>query len=227
VARKKRFNLAGVTQLVVQSSPGADRFLQDSGDHQHFRHCLECASMRSETLVHAYSLAASKVAFLVTPTRTGGVSLIMQSLGRRYANHFYSKYHGQRVPWRPRYIAFPVEPGCLTLASYAYIENLPVSDGLARSESLYPWSSFHANTTGNIPSWITPHPEIEKLGDNPAIRARVYSDRFDDLVRQLRAPVESAIACNAALGSPGFITQLEQICQFRLTPGKPGRPKVV
>ena len=82
MARRPRWNLPGLTQLVgVRGNNGQPVFLDDA-DRLRWLDLARQGAKRLSVRVHAFSLLEDQAHWLVTPDEGGAVSQWMQSLGQ-------------------------------------------------------------------------------------------------------------------------------------------------
>jgi putative transposase len=62
--------------------------------------------------VHAWVMMSNHVHLLCTPRREGSVSLMMQSLGRRYVRYFNHQYQRSGTLWEARYKSCLIQDEC-------------------------------------------------------------------------------------------------------------------
>ena len=99
MARHPRTDLAEVTQHVIQR--GNDRqpcFFREI-DRLRYLQDLRELIIAHESSLHAYVLMTNHVHLLITPTRAGAVSRVMQSLGRRYVRYINDAYGRTGTRW--------------------------------------------------------------------------------------------------------------------------------
>lgn len=109
--RQPRRDLAGVPQHIVQR--GNDRhacFFEDV-DYRTYLTGLREASLRYGCALHAYVLMTNHVHFLLTPNARGGVSRVMQWLGRHYVGYINGRYRRTGTLWEGRYKSCLVDTG--------------------------------------------------------------------------------------------------------------------
>ena len=122
MARQPRFDLPGIAQHVVQR--GVDRqpcFAQES-DYQRYLQEFSEAADNHDCAIHAYVLMTNHVHLLVTPVEVGGVSHMMQAIGRRYVGSFNSRYRRTGTLWEGRFKAAVVGSDAYALTCYRYID---------------------------------------------------------------------------------------------------------
>ena len=130
--------------------------------------------------VHAYVLMGNHVHLLLTPSRGGGVTGLMRSLGERYARYVNEIHHRDGALWEDRHEAFPVHVGRYLLSCMRYIELNPVRARVVAWPGEYPWSSFHANALGRNDPLLTPHAHYCALGRDAESRQAAYRALFRD-----------------------------------------------
>lgn len=143
--RMKRLDLPGMAQHVIQR--GNDRqacFFQET-DYLRYLQDLHEAALHQACSIHAYVLMTNHVHLLVTPRTEGGVSRMMQALGRRYVRYVNDSSGRTGTLWEGRYKASLVDDERYVLACYRYIELNPVRAGMVAAPDEYRWSSHAAN----------------------------------------------------------------------------------
>lgn len=85
--RKARFNLLGIPQHVIQRGNNREPCFFSEADYIRYLDDLQIAADKHQCQIHAYVLMTNYVHLLVTPFKDMGVSLMMQSLGRRYVKY--------------------------------------------------------------------------------------------------------------------------------------------
>ena len=84
MARNLRLDVPGVPQHVVQRGVNRSVCFRDDLDLEFYLAALEETLRTYECEIHAYVLMSNHVHPLVTGLLAGGISSMMQSLGRRY-----------------------------------------------------------------------------------------------------------------------------------------------
>jgi len=82
MARLPRLDIAGVPQHVIQRGNSRSVCFVNDEDYVAYANWLLQASQKYEVEVHAWVFMSNHVHLLVTPKYVGGVSKMMQSLGR-------------------------------------------------------------------------------------------------------------------------------------------------
>lgn len=224
MARQPRLIVPEVAMHIVQR--GVDRtdcFRDDTDRLVHLTLLREWAAT-TRCALHAFCLMTNHVHLLVTPADLDGPARLMSRLGQRYVPYFNRRYGRTGTLWEGRFKSCLVDSAEHVLACYRYIELNPVRAGMACGASAYAWSS-HRGNAGTAPNrLLTPHPEYESLGSDPASRHAAYRGLFetdipDTAVRAIRA----ATLGGYPLASEELKARLVLSAQRRLEPGKPGR----
>ena len=161
---------------------------------------------------------------LCTPQQEGAVSLMMQSLGRRYVQYFNNQYRRSGTLWEGRYKSCLVQAERYLLEVYRYIELNPVRAKMVEDPGEYVWSSYPINALGKESALCTPHPEYLRLGATEDARMKNYRALFShhvegDLLEEIRSSVNKGMA----IGQDHFKEEIEQLTGRRVKPKKAGR----
>ncbi|WP_232526271.1 transposase [Lysobacter capsici] len=140
--RQPRIDAPRIAQHVVQR--GNDRrpcFFQDVDYLRYLSELRELAT-RAGCAIPAYVLMTNHVHLLLTPSRAGQVSAVMQALGRQYVHYVNNRYHRTGSLCEGGYKACPVDTDSYLLHCYRYIELNPVRAGMASTLGDYSWSAI-------------------------------------------------------------------------------------
>ena len=216
MARQPRFVIPGLPQHVIQRGNNRQAIFAADGDYRLFLDLLQVSSECFGVQVHAYVLMTNHVHLLVTPATQSGVGQMMQAIGRRYVRHFNDTQGRTGALWEGRYRATVVESARYLLACMRYIELNPVRANLARTPGDYRWSSYRCNAHGQPDPLVVAHDEYQALGRDAEARTRAYRQLFavdaeDAHYDDIRRATHKAWA----LGSDGFIAELERQCGRR------------
>ena len=107
--RKRRFFLPGVPAHIVQRGRSRQPVFFADDDYQAYLHWLAEAGERYKCAIHAYVLMTNHVHILATPRESGGLSQMMQYLGRRYVPYINRRYGMSGSIWEGRYKASLVD----------------------------------------------------------------------------------------------------------------------
>lgn len=224
--RQPRLDLARIPQHVVQR--GNDRqpcFFTDIDRVRYLQDLREIA-MREGCNVHAYVLMTNHVHLLMTPTASGQVARVMQSLGRRYVRYINDRYRRTGTLWEGRYKSSLVDRETYLLHCYRYIELNPVRARMTADPLDYAWSSHAHNAFGRDDPLIHPHPTYLALGRTDQERQRAYRAlAVEDLSQDHLDAIRIHLQRQHALGSERFRTAIEAQLSRRAGPAKIGRPR--
>lgn len=178
MARKPRFDLPGQPQHVIQRGNNKTPVFAETEDYLFYRECLRTASERHCCSIHAYVLMTNHVHLLVSPGERGGISRLMQSVGRRYVRRFNDNHGRTGTLWEGRFRATAIADDEYLFNCLRYIEENPVRAGMVGHPSRYRWSSFAANALGAEDPLIRPHERYLALGPSPRERQGAYRAIF-------------------------------------------------
>ena len=88
--RPRRLEPAGVALHVIQHGNNREACFFEDSDRYFYLKCLAEYAERRGCAVHAYALMTNHVHLLVTPAEEGGVSLMLQDIGRRFGGKHHS-----------------------------------------------------------------------------------------------------------------------------------------
>lgn len=121
---------AGVAQHIVQRGNNRQICFGQEADFSAYAHWLREASERFSVSVHAWVLMTSHVHLLATPCEPGGISAMMQHIGRRYVQYFNHQWCRTGTLWEGRFKSCLVQDQEYLLQCYRYIELNPVRAGM-------------------------------------------------------------------------------------------------
>ena len=226
MARLPRLDLPGVPQHVVQRGNDRQPCFAYDADYLHFRQELGEAALRHDCAVHAYVLMTHHVHLLVTPAEPGGVSRMMQAIGRRYVASFNARYRRTGTLWEGRFKSALVDSERYLLTCYRYIELNPVRAAMVAAPAEYRWSSHARNAEGAHDPRVTPHAMYLRLGTDQAERHEAYRRVFDAaLAPEDTADLRVHTQQQKAWGSDRFRAQIEALTQRAAGVRPRGRPK--
>ena len=225
MARLPRLDVPGVAQHVIQRGNNRSVCFASEQDFAAYANWLLEYSIAHKVEIHAWVFMSNHVHLLVTPTIEGGVSKLMQSVGRRYVPYFNREYQRSGTLWEGRFKACLVQSERYLLECYRYIELNPVRAAMVKAPGDYNWSSYRANALGVAAKLVTPHPEYLALGDGLEQRLTNYQSLFIDRVdanwlQQIRTSTRKGLV----FGSPQFADQIAVLTEQRTSPGCAGRP---
>ena len=229
MARPPRLDLPGVPQHVIQRGNNrAGCFFGDT-DRRFYLKCLNEAASRRSCVVHAYVLMSNHVHLLVTPTEPGGISAMLQDVGRRYVRVINTVHDRSGTLWEGRFRSSLVDSEAYLLICHKYIELNPVRAGLVSNPMDYPWSS-HAHYLGVRASpLIKEHPIYLRLGECQSDRRAAFRSLFAaELEPEVLTRIRTAVNTDSALGSELFMNEAEaQLGRSVRAPLRGRPPKLV
>jgi putative transposase len=223
MARLPRICPPGIPQHIIQRGNNRQVCFADTADFAAYSAWLYEASCKYGVDVHAWVLMTNHVHLLVTPQFAGGVSRMMQTVGRRYVRFFNQSYRRKGTLWEGRFKSCLVDTEGYFLACQRYIELNPVRAGMVACPADYPWSSYQANALGVVTQLRTPHKCYLNLASTDAERREVYRCLFDmPIGDKLLGDIRSAMNKGLALGNERFKDELEALTGRHMRPGRPG-----
>ena len=178
MSRHKRLVLPDQPQHVIQRGINRDIIFADEADYCFYLDALKQACQKNNCRLHAYVLMTNHVHLLITPETCDGLGKTLQSLGRRYVQHFNYKYQRTGTLWEGRYKSALIDTDQYLLTCYRYIEMNPVRAGMVSTPGKYPWTSYHFNALGRPDSLFSPHPLYRVLGGTPDECCSAYRALF-------------------------------------------------
>ena len=147
--RKQRMYLPDMPCHIIQRGNNRDATFFSEQDYQYYLECLYDASIRYGVDIHAYVLMTNHVHLLMTPKLKTSISLVMQSIGRRYVQYVNKEYQRTGTLWESRHKASLVDEDKYLLTCSRYIEMNPVNANMVKHPSEYRWSSFMWKSMGS------------------------------------------------------------------------------
>lgn len=226
MARLPRLDIPGMPQHVVQRGNDRQPCFADDADFLHYRQELGEAALRHECAIHAYVLMTNHVHLLVTPRTAGGVSRLMQAIGRRYVASFNARYRRTGTLWEGRFKSALVDSDRYLLTCMRYIELNPVRAGMVARPQDYRWSSHARNALGDHDPRLTPHATYLQLGGDGEQRRAAYRELFNDaLCPSQMADLRLHTQQQRPWGSERFRAQIEALTQRAVAVRPRGRPR--
>ncbi len=211
MARMPRYVIPGQPQHVIQRGNNRQNIFCADADYRFYLEKLAMASVKHECDIHAYVLMTNHVHLLLTPHTKNGIAKMMQSLGRRYVQHFNYFYNRTGTLWEGRYRATLIDTEYYLLTCMRYIELNPVRGAnLVDHPSKYPWSSYRCNALGASDGLITQHIEYSRLGSIDEERQSAYRQLFHTHIPEMTLEaIREATNKAWALGSERFKARIE------------------
>jgi putative transposase len=229
MSRLPRLELPQWPHLVVQAVAPGERLFVDEPDLALLKRALLESSRQHDVAVHAYVLLPGRLVLLATPAEKGGLSLFMQSVGRRYVTGYNRRYGRQGALWAGRFRASVLDAAQYLLEAMAYIELMPWREGLvALPDSVSPEApsslAYHLGRCAD--PLILDHGRFWAVGNTPfereaAWRARLVQGQGPDMVRCLAEAAHKGWA----LGDAQALAKGQVLTERRLQPKPRGRPR--
>jgi putative transposase len=225
MARLPRSFAEGEVQHVIQRGNNREATFASDQDFVLYLECLLRASQEHGVAVHAYILMTNHVHLLVTPQHEHSLPKTMQSVGRRYVQHFNYAHQRTGTLWEGRYRATLVHAERYLLTCMRYIELNPVRAAMVQHPADYLWSSYRANAQGQPDALVTPHEVYRRLARSSEERLSAYRQLFRAQISKedLDALRESTHK-GWALGNDRFRARVERLSGRRAAPLPRGRP---
>jgi len=217
MARLPRLCLPDIPQHIIQRGTNRQVCFAAPDDFAAYAHWLAKAAKDNDVAIHAWVFMTNHVHLLVTPKSDGGISKMMQNLGRHYVRYFNHTYKRTGTLWEGRFKSCVIDSENYLLICQRYIELNPVRAGMVETPEQYAWSSYHANGLGKPAKFWTPHGEYLKLGQTDGERIKAYQALFSsqvdqNIVKDIRASVQKELA----LGNDKFKQQIEALTGRRV-----------
>ncbi|MDM7457200.1 MAG: transposase [Tepidimonas sp.] len=225
MARLPRLSVTDWPHLVFWQGNNRQAVFVDDDDRQAFVTLLGETAAREGVEVHGYALLDSALWLVVTPRRQGGLSRLMQGLGRSYVRRFNARHGRSGTLWEGRYRATVLAPEQV-LPALAMLDLEPVRLGLAPSPQDWTWST-HRHYTGVAPQrGVQPPPPWWGLGDTPFAREAAYRQRVQGGLPPAQAQgLREAAIKGWPVGDAAFLAALAEQTGRRTQPARPGRPR--
>ena len=225
MARLPRLDVPGIAQHVIQRGNNRSVCFASEQDFAAYTNWLHEYSIRHRVAVHAWVFMTNHVHLLLTPQTKGGVSALMQSVGRRYVPYFNHQYRRSGTLWEGRFKACLVQSECYLLECYRYIELNPVRADMVACPGEYKWSSFQANGLGKASKLVTPHSEYLRLGATRQERTQNYRSFVVGQVRpEILKQIRQSTRKGLVIGNQRFAQEIEALTLRRAKPARIGRP---
>lgn len=228
MARQPRFLLAGQVHLVVQQGHNRAAIVHDDEDRQQWLALLRDTAATHRVVLHAWGIASDHFGLLVTPPTPQALSLMMQTLGRRYVGGFNARHGRSGTLWDGRFRACVVEDGAWVLTAMHFVEGPPAGEGGAAGEAAAApvLSSLPHHLGQSIDPAISDVAAYWALGNTPFDRHAVYRGQAEvGLSARQRSAVEAALRGGRPLGGASFLARLQQETARPLVPRRRGRPR--
>jgi putative transposase len=225
MARLQRAAPVGVPVHILLRANNRQQCFKASGDYAAFLWWLREYSEKYQVDIHSWSLHEDHLHLLSTPNSVGGLSRMIQALGRQYVRFFNHQNQRTGTLWEGRYRSCLVQPRQYLLEVCRYIELNPVRLSLVSHAGDYNWSSFQSNANGKPSALCKPHAEYLKLGETKEERTAKYlayciQSTNEELLKEIRDSTNKGLA----IGEESFKMEVEKLTGRRVRALKSGRP---
>ena len=225
MARLPRISPTGIPVHVIQRGNNHQACFLSDEDHCAYAGWLKDYSQKYKVDIHAWVMMTNHVHLLCTPRQEGGISQMMQSLGRRYVQYFNFVYRRSGTLWEGRFKSCLVQAERYLLEFYRYIELNPVRAGMVSDPREYRWSSYQVNALGKVSELCIPHQEYLLLGEDLPSRQRNYRKLFTYHVEgKLLEEIRENAYKGMAVGNDRFKEEVEALTGRRVKSKRKGRP---
>lgn len=225
MARLARLTLPGHPHHVIQRGNNRQPIFTSVQDRQTLLGLLEENARKFHVDVHAYVLMDNHFHLLLTPHTEDGLPQMMQALGRRYVRYFNDSQQRSGTLWEGRYRSVPLQAERYLLPCMVYIDLNPVRAGLVAHASDYPWSSCGHYLGLRRDKLLTAHALVWEMGNTPFAREAAYAQRVQAGISPAQqSALTDAVLHGWVLGEPGFIADVQNLTQRRVSKSSAGRP---
>jgi len=225
--RKPRMYLPGVPCHIIQRGNNREATFFSEQDYQFYLECLSDAVSKYHVAIHAYVLMTNHVHLLMTPLAKESISLVMQSVGRRYVQYVNLEYRRTGTLWESRHKASIVDAENYLLSCCRYIEMNPVNANMVKHPAEYKWSSYMHNAHGVTNNLVSPHEIYRRLGLSDEARRQAYAALFETVLSTTDVHViRNAARFSMPTGDSRFKQQIEQMLNRKVGYAHRGRPRV-
>ena len=226
MARLQRAAPIGVPVHILLRANNRQQCFKASSDYAAFLWWLREYSEKYQVDVHAWVLLKDHLHLLSTPNTAGGMSRMIQALGRQYVRFFNQQNLRTGTLWEGRYRSCLVQPGNYLLEVCRYIEMNPIRLSLVNYAGDYNWSSFQVNAKGKPSALCKQHAEYLKLGETKQDRIEKYlayceQTTSEELLKEIRDSTNKGLA----IGDESFKMEVEKMTGRRVRPLKSWRPQ--
>jgi putative transposase len=221
MARRPRLVVAGLAHYVIQRGHSERVLFEGPAARAGFLSCLNRGAEAEAVLLHAYVLLDHEVHLLVTPSTADGLGRLVQAVGRYYVSAHNRQNLSSGTLWDGRFRACVLEPGPCRLAALRLIHGLAteVLDGSAPQR--LGWAGRDA-----APVSLHDLPEFWQLGNTPFEREAAYGKLLSQgLPTGVAEKLRRAALGGWAVGTPAFVSDLEQTTGRAAQAQRRGRPK--
>ncbi|MDD2760077.1 MAG: transposase [Methylomonas sp.] len=195
-------------------------------DYNVYLEYLREALLKHGGSLYAFVLMTNHVHLMVSCKTPGGISGLMQSVGRRYVRYINATYQRSGTLFEGRFKSSLVDSELYLLTCMRYIELNPVRAGMVADPGQYPWSSFRTHVGESVMIWLSEPEEYRRLAATSEARRLAYRDLFSQplATRDIEA-IRGHLNKDCALGSSQFQDEIEAMVGRRAKIAPLGRPR--
>ncbi|HYF05517.1 MAG TPA: transposase [Patescibacteria group bacterium] len=208
MSRPLRIEYPGAFYHVMNRGLERRDIFKSPADFQYFLELLTSQFMKYGLIVHAYCLMSNHYhLFIETPL--GHISKIMRAVDGHYTQKFNKCYKRNGPLFQGRYKALLVDKDSYSLELSRYIHLNPVKAGMTKTPQEYPYSSYSSFLSNTHPylflntSWI-----LSQFHTKTNQAKKHFTDFTLQGLTDTWSP-DSQSFKNTILGSPGFISQIQ------------------
>ncbi len=232
MARLPRLVIPRQAHYVMLAGNAGIPFFRHRADYAVLLNFLYAQCSREGVALHGYCLLDTQIHLLLTPGSEGGLSRMVQGVGRLYVRYFNKQYNRVGTLWAGRYKSSLIQPDEWVMNCLIYFDYLPArahaSNFSAESSSFivdYEWSS-HAHFVGQrLNRNIKAHTAVWSLGNTPFAREEKYAHLTQNgLAPAVIGQITTAINGGWVLGDLSFLEHIQSLTHRRVAKARPGRP---
>ncbi|WP_267313376.1 transposase [Methylococcus geothermalis] len=190
---------------------------------------LREALEKNDCKLYAFVLMTNHSHLLTLGMAPGGVSGLMQSVGRRYVRYVNATYRRSGTLFEGRFKSSLVDSERYLLTCMRYIELNPSRAGMVRNPGDYRWSSYRPHVGESVMGWLAEPEEYRRLAARPETRALAYRELFrQPLATDDLEAIRTHLNKGCALGASKFQDEIEAMAgrRAKIVPrGRPRKPK--
>lgn len=218
--RLPRVVVVDVPHHVTQRGNARQVLLGNEADRSTYLDLLREYSELYGLSLLGYCLMSNHVHLIVVPRTSNAMAQTLKQAHGRYASYWNARQSSSGHVWQGRFYSCPLDD-CHLWAALRYVELNPVRARMVAMAVQWPWSSaaVHCGTAVSSP-WL----EMEQW------RKRWSVAEWNQYLAGREEPSDLAALRQCThtgrpLGTPDFVTALEQSTSRPLAPRKGGRPK--
>jgi len=226
MSRLPRLDLPNIPQHIVQRGNNRQPIFFHEDDYCTYLEYLREALVKSNCKLYAFVQMTNHVHLLALGETLGGISGLMQSVGRRYVRYINRTYRRSGTLFEGRFKSSLVDTERYLLTCMRYIELNPVRAGMVVDPGDYRWSSYRHHIGGSDMGWLSEPEEYRHLATSPEAYALAYRKLFEQpLAAYDVEAIRTHLNKDCALGSSKFQDEIEAVLGRRAKIAPQGRPK--